>query len=53
MPSPGCKTIKGVSLPLSLAKIGNNAFYGCESLTQIDVPASVKSMGSDVCLTTV
>lgn len=38
--------IKSVTLPKTLKEIGNEAFGGCESLTSIEIPSSVTSIGS-------
>lgn len=35
-----------VFIPDSITRIGNGAFYGCESLTSIDIPPAVTSIGS-------
>lgn len=37
--------ITSVSLPETIESIGASAFSGCQSLTQIEIPASVKSIG--------
>ena len=34
-----------ISLPSSLTKIGENAFYRCEDLTSIEIPSSVTEIG--------
>ena len=35
------------NVPTSVTTIGNNAFYGCKSLTSISIPSSVTSIGGD------
>ena len=40
---PSELTVEGVSYPVK--SIGGNAFYGCSSLTSINIPASVMSIG--------
>ena len=37
--------MKQVSIPSSVTSIGNYAFYGCHSLTEITIPSSVTSIG--------
>lgn len=37
--------ITSISLPETIESIGQSAFGGCQSLTQIQIPASVKSIG--------
>jgi len=41
----GCASLTSVSLPSTLAFIGNNAFYGCSALTSISIPDSVAHIG--------
>ena len=41
----GFVNLKGVKLSTGLTEIGAYAFYGCTSLLEIDVPASVVSIG--------
>ena len=38
--------IVGIKLPNSLTSIGDNAFYGCGSLTSVVIPSSVTSIGA-------
>ena len=38
--------LKKVVLPDELKEIGNNAFYGCAELTNINIPSSVTNIGS-------
>ena len=40
----GCKN---TSIPNSVTSIGDDAFYGCRSLTEITIPNSVTSIGSE------
>ena len=35
------------TIPNSVTKIGNGAFYGCTSLQSIDIPNSVTEIGDD------
>jgi hypothetical protein len=39
--------IKGITLPARLASIGNNAFYGCASLSSVVIPQGVADIGDD------
>ena len=39
------KSIEKVTIPDSVTKIGNRAFYGCTSLQSIDIPDSVTEIG--------
>ena len=41
----GCTTLKNVSLPNSLIRIGSYAFYGCTALTDVTIPGSVEYVG--------
>ena len=40
-------SIKAVSLPDGLTRIGDNAFYSCSHLSDITIPASVKAIGKE------
>lgn len=45
--------VKEISIPVSVdgicvTSIGEEAFYGCESLTNIEIPSSVTSIGRNV-----
>lgn len=42
------KSIGNVTIPSSVKKIGNYAFYDCEHLTSVTIPDSVTSMGSSI-----
>ena len=42
----GFVTLRNVTLPSTLQKIGMNAFNFCSNLTSIDIPASVQSIGA-------
>ena len=37
-------SLESVSLPEGLVRIGESAFYGCDSLTELTIPASVTSI---------
>ena len=41
----GLSNLKGVKLNNGLTEIGDYAFYGCTSLLEVDVPASVVTIG--------
>ncbi|MFA5235587.1 MAG: leucine-rich repeat domain-containing protein [Bacilli bacterium] len=41
-------TITDVTLPSTVAEIGNQAFYGCSNLTSINLPSSLITMGDAV-----
>merc|ERR1711935_206239 len=41
----GCRTLKLVTLPSTLKRIGQAAFEGCSSLTRIDIPSGVETIG--------
>ena len=41
----GCKNLTGVTMPNSVARIGERAFVGCTNLTSITIPDSVISIG--------
>ncbi len=43
--STGKSSLKSILLPNSTSAIGNNAFYNCDGLTDIDIPNSVQSIG--------
>ena len=40
-----CHSLTSVTIPESIASIGNQAFYDCESLTSISIPKSVTCIG--------
>ncbi len=40
-----CKSLRSISFPDSLQKIGNNSFYGCSALESVDIPDSVTDIG--------
>lgn len=42
-----CTTLLSVTLPDSLASIGNNAFYGCTNLNGLNIPSNVTSIGAN------
>lgn len=44
----GCESLTGITLPDSVASIGNCAFEKCSSLTDITIPKSVRSIGDYV-----
>ena len=43
-----CSNLEEVSLPNTLVKIGESAFYHCDSLTAIEIPDSVTTMEGSV-----
>ncbi|MCH5161533.1 MAG: leucine-rich repeat domain-containing protein [Clostridiales bacterium] len=40
-----CQNIQSVTLPNTLATIGENTFYNCTALSSISIPAGVESIG--------
>lgn len=42
-----CHTVKKMSIPSSVTKIGDYAFYKCTDLTSIELPSGVTSLGRD------
>lgn len=40
-----CKTVRSVTIPEGIERIGNNAFYYCENLESVTIPASVGELG--------
>lgn len=42
-----CHTVKKMSIPSSVTKIGDYAFYKCTDLTSIELPSGVTSLGYD------
>ena len=40
--------VEGVSLPDTIEKIGNNAFYNCREMVSLEAGASLKETGSDI-----
>ena len=42
----GSTTLKAVSIPNTVTKIYDNAFYECSALESVDIPGSVKSIGN-------
>ena len=43
-----CHTVKKMSIPSSVTKIGNNAFNKCTNLTSIELPSGATSLGYGV-----
>jgi len=48
--APGTTDVKSVTIGSNVTQIGNNAFEGCEGLTQITIPSGVTTIGSDAFL---
>ena len=42
----GCTSLKSVTIPNSISKIGPSAFSGCENMTDVNIPSSVEEIGS-------
>ncbi len=42
-----CHTVRKMSIPSSVTKIGDYAFYHCTNLTSIELPSGVTSLGYD------
>ena len=42
-----CENLISVTIPSTVTKIGNEAFYGCTSLNSIEIPNSVVSIGDE------
>lgn len=42
-----CHTVRKMSIPSSVTKIGDYAFYKCTDLTSIELPSGVTSLGHD------
>lgn len=42
------RSISSLTLPNTLKIIGSSAFFDCQSLTALDIPASVTSIGSEI-----
>ena len=40
-----CQTVRKMSIPSSVTKIGNYAFYNCRDLTSIELPSGVTYLG--------
>ena len=50
VPDRACKELdklSSVCLPMTLTRIGNFAFYGCNSIESITIPAQVEYIGTD------
>ena len=43
-------TLTGIVLPDTVSEIGSRAFYGCERLSSLTIPTSVKTIGLDAFL---
>lgn len=41
-----CNSITSVTIPESVTKIGQAAFYGCEVLESVEIPGNVKEIGT-------
>lgn len=42
-----CRTVRKMSIPSSVTKIGNYAFFNCRNLTSIELPSGVTKIGDD------
>jgi len=40
----GCISLKSITIPNNVTKIGNRAFYGCTGLTSVNIPDSITSI---------
>ena len=43
-------SIKSISIPNSVVKIGNAAFYGCDNLEELILPERLEELGREVCV---
>ena len=43
----GCTSLTSVEMPLTITKIGDQAFYGCTALVRQDIPSNVTEIGSE------
>ena len=46
--NPVCALITKVTIPSSITKINNNAFYKCTGLTEVTIPEGVTELGTDI-----
>ena len=42
----GKKTLKSISFPTDITRIGTSAFYNCSGLVSVTIPSSIKSIGT-------
>ena len=45
--SVGCVSIQTISVPETVTRIGERAFWGCPSLEKINLPSSITSIGAE------
>ena len=44
----GCSSLRSVTLPIDLTKLGSNMFHNCTSLEELDIPVTVTTIGYGV-----